>query len=336
MPLTTTQRPSMRSIKVALTTLFLAQGWLFAVDFSHFSDICDPTPTQSCPNKPEEVKALQHTLNSDPDLYLFIKENGRWDKGTREAVIVFQEHYGIKPASGYVGSRSRMYLQKIANGQKPKPHKTVSKSDDSSAKKHKPKLPDAPPTREFVLYGDMCDNTIKGNHCPNKVIEVSNLQILLNADPNLNVNIAADGKWGKGTQEAVVAFQKYYNISPASGYVGRRSKKMLDRVAGAMVARAAKPKRTGKKEHTGKASSIASWHAMCETTETDTCPNRPEDVRALQSFLNRTLHLHLVVDGKWGKGTKNAVIKFQKKHNITPATGYVGGKTRRVMQRVGR
>ena len=336
MPVTTTQRPSMRSTKVALITLLLAQGWLFAADFSHFSDICDPTPTQSCPNKPEEVKALQHALNADPDLYLFIKESGRWDKGTREAVIVFQEHYGIKPASGYVGSQSRMYLQKIANGQKPKAHKKSNQSNSESSKKHKPNLPDAPPTREFVLYGDMCDNTIKGNHCPNKVIEVSNLQILLNADPNLNVNIAADGKWGKGTQEAVVAFQKYYNISPASGYIGRKSKKILDRVAGAMVAQAAQPKRKSKKKQTGKSSSIASWKSMCETTSTDTCLNRPEDVRALQSYLNRTLHLHLTVDGKWGKGTKNAVITFQKKHNIAPATGYVGGKTRRVMQRVGR
>ncbi len=331
----------MRPTKVLLASLFVTQGWLFAVDFTHFSDICDSTPTQSCPNKPEEVKALQHLLNSDKDLYLYIKENGRWDKGVKEAVILFQEHYGIRPASGYVGSRSRMVLQKIASGHKPRP-RTAPPSH--AEKKPKSKLPSAPPVREFVLYKDMCDNTIKGNHCPDRVIEVSNLQILLNADPNLNVNISADGKWGKGTQRAVVAFQKFYNISPANGYIGAQTKKVLDRVAGAMVAHAVSPKKKNKKKKekkkekstnskNGNVSAITEWKAMCEATETDTCPNRPEDVRGLQAWLNKALHLRLVVDGKWGTGTKQAVIVFQKTHGISPATGYVGAKTRRAMQK---
>jgi len=323
----------MRYKSILLAALLLTPGWIFAVDFTRFSDMCDPTPTQSCPNKTAEVKALQKALNADPSLYLYIRENGQWNKGTKEAVIVFQEHYNIRPANGYVGRKSRAVLQKITHGAAPAvAAPTVNKKVE---KKHTPKLPDVPPTREFVLYSDMCDNSIKGNHCPNKVIEVSNLQILLNADPNLNVNIAADGKWGKGTQDAVIAFQKYYNIVPASGYIGRKSKKILDRVAGAMVAQAARP--VSHKKHsantTGKATAIASWKDICETTETDTCPNRPEDVKALQTLLNKTLHLKLTVDGKWGKGTQRAVIVFQKMHKISPASGYVGRRTRRVLQK---
>jgi peptidoglycan hydrolase-like protein with peptidoglycan-binding domain len=330
----------MRSAKILLTSFLLMQGWLFAADFSHFSDICDPTPTQTCPNHPEEVKALQETLNSDPSLYLYIKADGQWRKGTKEAVIVFQEHYGITPASGYVGSKSRMVLQKIANATS-NTLATRSKKKTKTKKTKTPRTPNLPnvaPTKEFVLYGDMCDNTIEGNNCPNKLIEVSNLQILLNADPNLNINIAADGKWGRGTQNAVVAFQKYYNISPASGYIGRKSKKMLDRVAGAMVARASMPASKSRKasKKTMTTVSITSWKDICETTESDVCPNRPEDVRALQSFLNQTLHLKLTVDGKWGRGTKRAVITFQKKNNIEPASGYVGRRTRRVIQRIAR
>lgn len=315
--------------------LFLAFGGLWAADFSHFSDICDVTSTQSCPNKPEEVKALQETLNSDPSLYLYIKTDGKWNPGTKAAVIVFQEHYGITPASGYVGIKSRTILQKIANTASHTIPKVAARQPSASRQtKHRAKLPEAPPTKEFILYGDMCDNAVEGNHCPNKLIEVSNLQILLNADSNLNINISADGQWGKGTQNAVAVFQKYYDITPASGYVGRRTKLMLDRVAGAMVAQAAVPAKKASKKN--KTVSIASWKDICENTETDTCPNRPEDVRALQSFLNRALRLKLTVDGKWGQGTQRAVITFQKQNNISPASGYVGKKTRRIMQRVAR
>ncbi len=291
--------------------------------------MCDPSPAQTCPNKPNEVKALQKTLNSDPSLYLYIKEDGRWSPGTKAAVIVFQEHYDIRPANGYVGAKSRMILQKIANATnhtlpKPKPQKTLP-----SPKKKKPTPRPTHTVKEFVLYGDMCDNHVKGNHCPNKLIEVSNLQILLNADPNLNINIVADGKWGKGTQQAVIAFQKHYHISPASGYVGMRTKQVLDRVAGAMVAQAAPAaKPTPPARNTPRSAPIASWQNMCTPTATDRCPNRPEDVRALQKFLGIT------ADGKWGKGTQAAVVKFQKKHGITPASGYVGGKTRRVIKKV--
>ena len=329
-----TQHRSKRPAGRLFAALLLMFGGLWAADFSHFSDICDATSTQSCPNKPEEVKALQETLNSDPSLYLYIKTDGHWNPGTKAAVIVFQEHYGITPASGYVGAKSRMILQKIANATRHTPAKVATSTPRASRQtKHRAKLPKAPPTKEFILYGDMCDNSVEGNNCPNKLIEVSNLQILLNADPNLNINIAADGQWGKGTQKAVVAFQKYYGITPASGYVGRRTKMMLDRVAGAMVAQAAVPAKASKKSTTA---SIASWKDICESTETDTCPNRPEDVRALQSFLNRALRLKLTVDGKWGKGTQRAVITFQKQNNISPASGYVGKKTRRIMQRVAR
>jgi len=323
----------MRSLPAIAFLLFGLQSTLFSADFSHFSDMCDPTPTQACPNKPEEVKALQKALNADPNLYLYIKEDGRWNKGTKEAVIVFQEQYGIAPANGYFGSRSRMILQKVVNRKMKKP---VQKSTKTPTEKKSHTLPKAKPTREFVLYGDMCDNSIQGNHCPNKVIEVSNLQILLNADHNLNVNIDADGKWGPGTQKAVIAFQRYYNITPATGYVGRRTKIALDRVAGAMVAHAATPKPRTKQTSKPSVSSILTWKDICEKTSTDTCPNRPADVRALQTFLNRTMHLHLTVDGKWGKGTKQAVISFQKQNGIHPASGYVGSKTRRIMQKKSR
>jgi len=336
----------LRKLWLYLIGMTLVVTGVHAVDFTGFSDMCDPTPTQSCPNKPAEVKALQHALNHDPKLFLYIRENGQWDQATKVAVMAFQEEYGISPASGYVGPATRAALNRIygkktarkaptppKTEKKPAPEKTVAKRSKKPWKK--PRLPDAAPTKEFVLYSDMCDNSIEGNNCPNKMIEVSNLQILLNADPNLHVHLDPDGKWGKGTQAAVVAFQKQYGISPASGYVGARTKQMLDRVAGAIVAKAimssgGTPKKAAKrsKKPSSVKLSVDHWKDMCTQTATDHCPNRPEDVKALQKFLGIT------ADGKWGKGTQAAVVKFQKKHGIAPASGYVGGKTRRVIKKV--
>ncbi len=332
----------MHMFKSIIAVLLLGSGWLMAIDFTKISDICEPTQTQKCPNKPDEVKALQEALNENPDLYLYIRADGKWSQGTKEAIVVFQEHYGIKPANGYVGRYTKQILQRVTHpgSQKSTPPKKAAVEKSVTKKtpvapetKKKPLLSDAKPTREFVLYGDMCDNSIKGNNCPNNLIEVSNLQILLNADPNLNVNITADGKWGPGTQKAVIAFQKFYGIKPAKGYIGAKTKKILDRVAGAMLAKAVLPADTNRKNSTAS-NPVTSWKNMCENTATDHCPNRPEDVRALQKMLNKTLGLNLVVDGKWGRGTKKAVIKFQKKNKISPANGYVGPKTRRTIQKV--
>ncbi len=331
----------MRIIKTISLTIILGFTSLHAVDFTKFSDMCEPTGTKTCPNKTNEVKALQEALNANPNLYLYIRADGEWSKGTKEAVVVFQEHYNIKPATGYVGNYTKKILQRVTHpGATTKkvasPISTKPIEKKRAVSKHR--LPDVTPTKEFVLYSDMCDNNAnKANKCPNKLIEVSNLQILLNADPNLNINISADGKWGKGTQKAVIEFQKYYGISPAKGYIGMQTKKMLDRVAGAMVAKATMPteNRVVKKKVT-KMKPVSSWKNICETTSTDKCPNRVEDVRSLQSFLNKTLGTTLTVDGKWGAGTKNAVIKFQKQHKIKPANGYVGPKTRRIMQTASR
>jgi len=324
-------------IKSIIAVLLLSSGLVSALDFTKISDICEPTDTQSCPNKPDEIKALQEALNENPNLYLYIKADGKWSEGTKEAIIVFQEHYGIKPASGYVGRYTKKILQKVTHPDISKNIAVEPKQKQKKAETKKSKkalLPNAKPTREFVLYGDMCDNTIKGNNCPNNLIEVSNLQILLNADPNLNVNITADGKWGPGTQKAVIAFQKFYGIKPAKGYIGARTKKVLDRVAGAMLAKAAMPVSSVPRTSSSASTPISAWKNICEKTAVDSCPNRPEDVRALQKLLNKTMGLKLSVDGKWGKGTRQAVIKFQKQFGISPANGYVGPKTRRTMQKV--
>lgn len=48
--------------------------------------------------------------------------------------------------------------------------------------------------------------------------------------------------------------------------------------------------------------------------------NNPEQVKLLQTFLNEELGLKLVVDGKFGRTTRNAVIAFQEKYGTDVLT----------------
>jgi len=74
---------------------------------------------------------------------------------------------------------------------------------------------------------------------------------------------------------------------------------------------------------------------ICEKTPTQECKNNKDDVKLLQEVLNRDKMLHVKIDedGKWGKKTKEAVIKFQKLHHISPTEGYVGYKTKMALKK---
>ena len=82
----------------------------------------------------------------------------------------------------------------------------------------------------FVSHDDMCDGT-ETVQCPNDFNAVRNLQIALNRDKKLNVNLKEDGKWGEKTKEAVIEFQKAYNLKHTDGWVGKETKRKLDKIS---------------------------------------------------------------------------------------------------------
>jgi len=82
----------------------------------------------------------------------------------------------------------------------------------------------------FTNYADMCEIS-DGQECANNHDEVRNLQLALNADKSLNLKLDTDGKWGKETHEAVKKFQEEHHITPALGYVGTKTKTVLDRIS---------------------------------------------------------------------------------------------------------
>jgi len=83
----------------------------------------------------------------------------------------------------------------------------------------------------FEAHGDMCDNEEKHTECTNDSSVVKKLQIILNKDKKLHVKLKEDGKWGKETKEAVVAFQKKHKLLHADGWVGKETKVLLDKMS---------------------------------------------------------------------------------------------------------
>ncbi len=105
----------------------------------------------------------------------------------------------------------------------------------------------------FTTYDDMCEKT-DSQECLNDTVQVKNLQLALNK--SLKINLATDGKWGKDTKSAVLAFQKKYKVSPIAGYVGCKTKKKLDKVSKNITFAKVK---TAKKSSTAKASCYAEF-----------------------------------------------------------------------------
>jgi peptidoglycan hydrolase-like protein with peptidoglycan-binding domain len=179
--------------------------------------------------------------------------------------------------------------------------------------------------QDIKSIDDICDTT-PTQECKNNPQDIKLLQQMLNSDKSINVKLDIDGKWGKETKQAVIKFQKTHNISPTEGYVGYRTKNALNKYAS-----------THKKPKKYTQNNSTKWYKIiddiCDTTPTQECKNNPQDIKLLQQMLNsdKSIHVKLDIDGKWGKETKQAVIKFQKTHNISPTEGYVGYRTKNAL-----
>jgi len=82
----------------------------------------------------------------------------------------------------------------------------------------------------FINHNDICDVQLD-KKCTNDLNVVRNLQITLTHDKYTDTYLKNDGKWGKGTKDAVIAFQTMHDIKPADGWVGKSTKKELDKIA---------------------------------------------------------------------------------------------------------
>ena len=165
-------------------------------------DMCEGTDTHTCTNGFESIRNLQIALNADISLDVELSTDGKWGDKTKNAVMKYQELHHITPIDGWVG-------------------KSVKRSLDRTARDVKY------PSDYFSRQEDMCEATPEYT-CTNDYNAIRNLQIALTKDSVLHVNLKADGKWGKSTKEAVIAYQKYYGLDPVDGWVGKEVKQKLD------------------------------------------------------------------------------------------------------------
>ncbi len=110
-----------------------------------------------------------------------------------------------------------------------------------------------------------------------------------------------DGIFGKGTQKAVLAFQKAYGLK-ADGVVGAATTKAIN-----------------------KALDYQKKGILTEGS-------RGRKVKELQKNLTKLGYSTKGTDGIFGKGTKKAVLAFQKAHGLT-ADGIVGTKTQKAIEK---
>ncbi len=130
-------------------------------------------------------------------------------------------------------------------------------------------------------------------------------------------------KFGSLTKKALIKYQKDNNISPASGYFGPLTRESIS------------GNNTTNNTSTNNISNNTNNNTTTFTLNL-ALGDVNEEVRVLQVFLNT--HGYIISDsgagsiGKetnvFGNLTKQALIKYQKDNNITPAVGYFGPITR--------
>ena len=96
-----------------LFVIFLGLSALHAGYFSKHNDMCDGNEYYQCENNYNAVRNLQIALNSDKKLGTKLKVDGKWGDHTKEALISFQEKYGLAKADGWVGKQTKQKLDSV-------------------------------------------------------------------------------------------------------------------------------------------------------------------------------------------------------------------------------
>ena len=148
-------------------------------------------------SKGEQVKLLQTELNSVMNAGLTV--DGSFGSGTKTAVINFQKKYGLE-ADGIVGFETAKKLNEAY----------LTNTNDNTTTDNNTNN-----NNEIVLNKtlDVRCNLKKGS----KGEQVKLLQTELNSV--MNAGLTVDGSFGSGTKNAVINFQKKYNLE-ADGIVG--------------------------------------------------------------------------------------------------------------------
>ena len=228
--------------------------------------------------------------------------DGKFGPTTEKAVRQFQQNNGIT-VDGLAGSATLTLLYRQAEGGGSSGGTGGSSSSGSSS------------ANKDSYFGGNYDTLKYGSRGD----RVKLLQKALN-DLGFSAG-SADGKFGTGTQRAVVAFQQANGLT-ADGLAG---KKTLQKVE------------TQLKGDTGGSIVTPPSNNDQEDNDGYTIPGRTlrkgsqgDDVKSVQKRLKELGYYTGSVDGSYGTGSVNAVKAFQSKHGLT-ADGLAGTKTYKIL-----
>ena len=245
-----------------------------------------------------DVRTIQRELNRISANYPAIPRigsvSGVFDAATRNAVIVFQQIFGLE-VDGVVGKQTWYKLKYIYNGVK------------NLSEIYSEGLTISEVERVFssaLRQGD-------------RGIAVRTIQYYLNFvgqfNDSLTIDIAEDGIFGPATKRAVETFQRYYGLT-ADGIVGRNTwNAVIDAYNGIL--------RSLPAEYMGYSSLLYPGYYITRGAS-------GKIVEQLQTFLrviaqNNSAIPNVTVDGVFGSQTQAAVIAVQDWFDLEP-DGVVG------------
>lgn len=244
-------------------------------------------------DKGDSVKQMQVALNALG--YSTNGTDGKFGSGTENAVRLFQKANGLKQ-DGKAGNQTLTLLYQLYSG-------SGSTGSSSSTTTGSDYFSGNYATLEYGSRGD----------------RVKLLQTALN---KLGYSVGSvDGKYGSGTQRAVVNLQKANGLT-ADGKAGRLTlKKIESLLAGNTYVSG------------GSTGSSNSSSGTTDSSASTAVPTRTlrkgytgDDVKSVQTRLKTLGYYSGSIDGKYGSGTMAAVKAFQKDNGLT-ADGLAGKNT---------
>lgn len=133
---------------------------------------------------------------------------------------------------------------------------------------------------------------------------------------------SADGKFGSGTQRAVVAFQRANGLA-ADGLAGTKTLKKIEALLSGGTSSGGS---TTTKPDSGSSNTGSSNNGYTVPSRTLRRGYQGDDVKSVQSRLKELGYYTGSIDGQYGSGSMAAVKAFQSKHGLT-ADGLAGKAT---------
>ncbi|NMD38836.1 MAG: peptidoglycan-binding protein [Christensenellaceae bacterium] len=263
----------------------------------------------------EDVKSLQQKLVS-----LGFNTNGidgKYGNGTKKAVYNFQRATGLYK-DGIAGNATLTKLYGANNNSKPPvaegtvDYQNVSITPGSQASNNLPTVVTLP--SETLEYGSVNSS-------------VKDMQLALNS-LGFNTN-GADGKFGRGTEKAVKAFQNKNKLK-VDGKAGRQTLNLLYKLCGIKISSAPTAPNTNVNNTTPDTNTAITSYTPVGTLRIGSSGN---NVKLLQLALKQLGFYSGSINSKYDKNTSNAVLALQKKYNLD-ADGVAGAMTQRLIQKL--